>query len=69
MTFVRPQHSRTKVNQAGAMLANPDAYSQTDYERAREILTNWRAAHAYLINADQGVRTLESRNKGGMFGV
>ena len=63
MPFIPPGYSRSQVNKAGMILANPEAYSSTDQKWADEVLANWRACHGYPINTFQA--TLRTKLKAG----
>ena len=60
MNSVKPQYSRTQVNKAGEILIDPRA-DETHQTWAIDVLSNWRACHAYPINTFQA--TLRSRLK------
>jgi len=63
MAFVEPGYSRSHVNKAGMILANPEAFSPADQEWGDDVLTNWRACHGYPINTFQA--TLRTKLKDG----
>ncbi len=49
VTWVRPEFTRGEVNRAGkTVLESSDA---VELMKARRILTNWRSAHGYPLNA------------------
>lgn len=50
MSWVQAQYSKTKVKQAGDILISETADEATRLE-AMEIMSNWRAAHAYPMHA------------------
>lgn len=52
MAFVEPIFTRTQADKAGYLLLDPAA-SPSDTLWAGEVLSNWRAAHAYPINTFQ----------------
>lgn len=52
MEWVIPQFSRTKVDQAGTVLRTGSATSRVIHS-SREVLGNWRAAHAFPLNTMQ----------------
>lgn len=56
MARVEPQHDRETVNRAGALLLRfhrGEALQSTEWEKAVDIVNNWRSAHAYPLNAIQ----------------
>lgn len=54
MAFAKPQYSRKEVNKAGHIIARPDTGVGAPTQLwAEEVLTNWRASHAYPINTFQ----------------
>lgn len=61
MWYVKPEYSRSKVDNAGRILSSPDKYSNSDVQGAHEVMSNWRAAHAYPVNTFQA--TLRYRLK------
>lgn len=50
MNWVSPNNSRTRVGRAGNTLISEDA-SDTEIKEAINVLSNWRAAHAYPMHA------------------
>jgi putative GTP pyrophosphokinase len=62
MAFVEPRFSRSQINRAGDILANPAGFSATDQEWAAEVLVNWRACHGYPINTFQATLRAKLRN-------
>lgn len=52
MAFVKPTYSKGEVNRAGEILkaADEDPRTWQDQIWATDVLTNWRASHAYPIN-------------------
>lgn len=52
MAFVSPKFERSDVNRAGRILASPAA-TYAERRWASEVLTNWRASHAYPLNTFQ----------------
>lgn len=52
MVWATPQFSKRRVDKAGRTLMDGDG-SWEDIEVAREILSNWRAAHAFPLNTFQ----------------
>ena len=50
MDWVTPEHSRSQVNAAGALLIDPVAPSE-EMEWARSVVNNWRAAHNLPLDA------------------
>lgn len=61
MWYVKPENSRNKVNKAGKILVSPSSYSTEEVVHAHDVLSNWRAAHAYPVNTFQA--TLRYRLK------
>lgn len=60
MPFVAPAYSRSEVNRAGDILGGRDPKATLrELRHADEVLTNWRASHAYPINTFQA--TLRSK--------
>ena len=53
MAFVKPAYSKGEVNRAGEILKAMDDERWSDQTWATEVLTNWRASHAYPINTFQ----------------
>ena len=55
MAWVYPENSRNKVDRAGEVFIRTDDWNQyllwDDFESALGIINNWRAAHAYPLNA------------------
>lgn len=43
-----PQFSKSQINKAGLTIANSDS-TKDEYDKAIEIMNNWRAAHAYPL--------------------
>ena len=52
MAWTVPEHSRNRVNAAGATLIDQSA-SLEERERARQVVNNWRAAHSFPLNTLQ----------------
>ena len=52
MGWTQPEYSRQEVNAAGALLLN-DHISEEEYDRALDIVNNWRGAHAFPLNTFQ----------------
>jgi len=50
MVWAQTQYSKTKVKQAGEVLIDETATADMRFE-AMEIMSNWRAAHAYPMQA------------------
>jgi len=50
MRWIDPQYSKKKVKKAGETLVSPTA-SDDEKDAAMEILSNWRASHAYPMHA------------------
>lgn len=48
--YVTPKHSRPDITRAGKALVNPDTDPMT-MTWALDVINNWRAAHAYPLNA------------------
>lgn len=65
MAFVEPRFSRSQVNRAGDILANPAAFSFADQAWAAEVLANWRACHGYPMNTFQATLRAKLRNEFG----
>lgn len=49
MEWIRPEYSRSEINRAGDVIINEDS-SEEQINKAREILENWRAIHAYPMH-------------------
>jgi ppGpp synthetase/RelA/SpoT-type nucleotidyltranferase len=49
--YAVPGYSRTDINRAGRILVNPSALAAAELSSALDIINNWRAAHAYPLNA------------------
>lgn len=62
MAFVDPRFSRSQVNKAGDILANPAGFSLADQAWAAEVLANWRACHGYPMNTFQATLRAKLRN-------
>ena len=58
--WATPQYRKAEVNAAGKTLIDPAA-SPDQYERAIEIINNWRASHGFPLNTFQV--TLRNRAK------
>jgi len=65
MTFPIPVHSSTRVDRAGRNLANCVSSSNDEVALDLEVVSNWRASHAYALNTFQA--TL--RNKLARLGI
>ncbi|HTD44728.1 MAG TPA: RelA/SpoT domain-containing protein [Bryobacteraceae bacterium] len=52
MPWVAPRYSRTKIDAAGRILANPLALAQ-DYSDALTLVNNWRSSHGFPLNTLQ----------------
>jgi putative GTP pyrophosphokinase len=63
MAFVKPKFSKSQVDRAGEILANPADKTEAEHSWAAEVLANWRACHGYPINTFQA--TLRSKLKNG----
>jgi RelA/SpoT family protein len=50
MKWIDPKHSKRRVRSAGEMLIDPSC-TELHRDQAMEILSNWRAAHAYPMHA------------------
>lgn len=48
-----PNYSKNKIKKAGQVLVNPKAFSDEEKQEAQEILSQWRACHAYPLNTFQ----------------
>jgi len=55
MPFVLPKYSKSQVNRAGDILADPRGRALEEWEWAGKVLANWRACHAYPINTFQAL--------------
>jgi len=44
-----PEYSKKQINEAGNIIRKPDAASE-EIQQARNIIDNWRAAHAYPLH-------------------
>ncbi len=51
-TWTEPRHSRSSVDKAGACYINPNA-SQSEKDKARLVINNWRSSHSYPLNTLQ----------------
>jgi ppGpp synthetase/RelA/SpoT-type nucleotidyltranferase len=60
MAWAKPQHSRKDVDWAGDVLIqkSPDL---EEFERALEIINNWRSSHAYPLNTFQATLRYKSK--------
>lgn len=52
MAWVQPQHSRSKVDAAGAILIDPKADFFSAFE-AQNVISNWRSSHSFPLNTLQ----------------
>ena len=52
MTLPTPRYTRSQVNRAGRVLIAENPTIE-QFEWARDVLTNWRACHAYPVNTFQ----------------
>lgn len=52
MAYARPEFLNSDVRRAGAILRLNDVRA-SDFEWANNVLTNWRASHAYPLNTFQ----------------
>lgn len=52
MAWVVPEHSKSRIRQAGATLVQGGGGPE-ETERALQILNNWRSAHSYPLNTFQ----------------
>jgi len=43
-------HSKSKINLAGNVLANHKSFSDKEFNKAIEVLDNWRAVHSYPMH-------------------
>lgn len=50
MAFPLPKFSKADINRAGEILKSSSDYSAVDLEWSLDVLSNWRACHAYPIN-------------------
>lgn len=53
MAWARPEHSKRRVNDAGALVATWDLGSESDFSKyleALDIVNNWRSAHNFPLN-------------------
>lgn len=53
MTWTELKFSRKEVDKAGAALSRADRASRLDVVTAVDVITNWRAAHAFPLNTFQ----------------
>jgi hypothetical protein len=53
MQWVKPSHSRKDVDAAGLTLLNADKRDSIDVDAAIDVISNWRAAHGFPLNAIQ----------------
>lgn len=60
MAWAVPQYPRNQVDNAGFVLADPNACA-ADLERAFTVINNWRSAHNYPLNTFQV--TLRNKSK------
>lgn len=51
-TWTEPRHSRSSVDRAGECYVDPEA-SQSDKDRARLVINNWRSSHSFPLNTLQ----------------
>lgn len=51
-TWTEPRYSRSSVDRAGACYINPEA-TQTERDKARLIINNWRSSHSFPLNTLQ----------------
>lgn len=51
MAYTKPQYSRKKVNESGAILINPP--SPLEYNDALKVIDNWRTSHNFPLNTFQ----------------
>lgn len=49
MAWVRPQHSKARVDAAGVSLITPNV-NAAEYDSALEKINNWRASHSFPLN-------------------
>jgi putative GTP pyrophosphokinase len=61
MGFATPKHSRTQVDRAGAAICAEGEVNLGELVRAYDVVSNWRASHAYPINTFQA--TLRAKLK------
>ncbi len=50
MNWIDPEYTKNMVSRAGKNLIDPIC-SETEYDISMEILSNWRASHAYPMHA------------------
>jgi hypothetical protein len=50
MKWIDPQYSKKKVKRAGESLVSPDSDAD-QIDQSMEVLSNWRASHAYPMHA------------------
>jgi hypothetical protein len=72
MSRAVPQYTRTQVDAAGSTLAkglsvedyDPDDEAVVEYERALEIINNWRSSHSFPLNTFQvGLKKARPRSR------
>ena len=51
--WAKPEYSRTGVENAGRILADPSHSSVWEYFAALDVLDNWRSSHSFPLNAIQ----------------
>ena len=53
MAWTEPKFTRKQVDHAAALLASGKSLSEVQSDNAREVIGNWRAAHAFPLNTLQ----------------
>lgn len=53
MAWTEPRFTRRQVDHAAALLAAGKALPEAQSDQAREVISNWRAAHAFPLNTLQ----------------
>lgn len=48
-TWVKPEHSKSEINNAGFALADPTVLNTDEYKEALSVVNNWRASHSYPL--------------------
>ncbi len=67
MAWTEPKFSRRQVDRAAALLASGGALDERQSDYAREVISNWRAAHAFPLNTFQmGLRRAAEKIQSGV---
>lgn len=53
-------YSKSQINRAGEIIANPEKVSFSDYSQAVEIVDKWRASHGYPMNTFRSTLTAKT---------